>query len=164
MQVDIKEPQNRISRKAINVWIMSEIIQNFIGFAVLGILFYLDARFLWKEWIGWILIFILVFSIPAAIWAFISPYIQYKNWRYEVDEEFVQLKSGVLEEKHLLVPMTKIQSVETVQGPLMRKYGLYSVSIGTMGSTHVIPALPKEEAVSLRNQIAKYAKVKDEDE
>ncbi|WNF23482.1 PH domain-containing protein [Mesobacillus jeotgali] len=164
MLVDIKEPQNSISRKAINVWIISEIIQNFIGFAVLGILFYLDDRFLWKEWIGWVLILLLAISIPAAIWAFISPYIQYKSWRYEVDEEFVQLKSGVLEEKHLLIPMTKIQSVETVQGPLMRKYGLYSVSIGTMGSTHVIPALPKEEAVSLRNQIAKYAKVKDEDE
>ncbi|MEH6989652.1 PH domain-containing protein [Cytobacillus firmus] len=164
MLVNIKEPQNRISSRAVRVWIISEVIQNIIGFAVLGVLFYLDDLFSWKEWIGWILIILLIVSIPAAIWSFISPFIKYKSWRYDVDEEYVQMKSGVWQEKHLLIPMTKVQSVETVQGPIMRKYGLYSVTMGTMGSSHTIPALPEGEAVSLRNQIAKYAKIKEEDE
>lgn len=52
MQVNIKEPQNMVSQNAIRVWIISEAIQNIIGFAVLGLLFYLDDRFSWKEWIG----------------------------------------------------------------------------------------------------------------
>ncbi|MGN7177104.1 hypothetical protein BK139_22030 [Paenibacillus sp. FSL R5-0490] len=164
MLVNIKEPQNRISPRAIRVWIISEVIQNIIGFAVLGVLFYLDDLFSWKEWIGWVLIILLIVSIPAAIWSFISPFIKYKSWRYDVDEEYVQMKSGVWQEKHLLIPMTKVQSVETVQGPIMRKYGLYSVTMGTMGSSHTIPALPEGEAASLRNQIAKYAKIKEEDE
>lgn len=164
MLVNIKEPQNRISSRAIRVWIISEVIQNIIGFAVLGVLFYLNDLFSWKEWIGWVLIILLFVSIPAAIWSFISPFIKYKSWRYDVDEEYVQMKSGVWQEKHLLIPMTKVQSVETVQGPIMRKYGLYSVTMGTMGSSHTIPALPEGEAVSLRNQIAKYAKIKEKDE
>jgi uncharacterized protein len=164
MVVNIKEPQNRISPRAIRVWIISEVIQNTIGFAVLGVLFYLDDLFSWKEWIGWVLNIFLAVSIPAAIWSFISPFIKYKSWRYDVDEEYVQIKSGVWQEKHLLIPMTKVQSVETVQGPIMRRYGLYSVTMGTMGSSHTIPALPEGEAVSLRNQIAKYAKIKEEDE
>jgi uncharacterized protein len=164
MAVNIKEPQNRISPRAIRVWIISEVIQNTIGFAVLGVLFYLDDLFSWKEWIGWVLNIFLAVSIPAAIWSFISPFIKYKSWRYDVDEEYVQIKSGVWQEKHLLIPMTKVQSVETVQGPIMRRYGLYSVTMGTMGSSHTIPALPEGEAVSLRNQIAKYAKIKEEDE
>ncbi|UYG97615.1 PH domain-containing protein [Cytobacillus firmus] len=164
MLVNIKGPQNRISSRAIRVWIISEVIQNIIGFAVLGVLFYLNNLFSWKEWIGWVLIILLFVSIPAAIWSFISPFIKYKSWRYDVDEEYVQMKSGVWQEKHLLIPMTKVQSVETVQGPIMRKYGLYSVNMGTMGSSHTIPALPEGEAVSLRNQIAKYAKIKEEDE
>lgn len=164
MLVNIKGPQNRISSRAIRVWIISEVIQNIIGFAVLGVLFYLNNLFSWKEWIGWVLIILLFVSIPAAIWSFISPFIKYKSWRYDVDEEYVKMKSGVWQEKHLLIPMTKVQSVETVQGPIMRKYGLYSVTMGTMGSSHTIPALPEGEAVSLRNQIAKYAKIKEEDE
>jgi len=99
--------------------------------------------------------------VLGAVWSFINPFLLYKNWRYDVDEEFLQLKSGVLYEEHQLVPMTKIQSVATKQGPLLRKYGLCSISIETMGSSHTIPALPKDVAIKLRNQIAHYAKIKE---
>ncbi|WP_375166279.1 PH domain-containing protein [Peribacillus simplex] len=140
---------------------LSETIANLITFIILGVLLYLDYRFSWKEWIGWILIGITAISVLGAVWSLISPFLLYKNWRFDVDEEFLQLKSGVLNEVHELVPMTKIQSVATKQGPLLRKYGLCSVSIETLGSSHSIPALPKEVAVRLRNQIAQYAKIKE---
>lgn len=154
-------PQKRLSKDAIKVWMLSETITNLIAFIILGVLLYLDYRFSWKEWIGWILIGITVISVLGAAWSLISPFLLYKNWRFDVDEEFLQLKSGVLNEVHELVPMTKIQSVATKQGPLLRKYGLCSVSIETMGSSHSIPALPKEVAIKLRNQIAQYAKIKE---
>lgn len=143
------------------MWMLSETITNLIAFIILGVLLYLDYRFFWKEWIGWILIGITIISVLGAAWSLISPFLLYKNWRFDVDEEFLQLKSGVLNEVHELVPMTKIQSVATKQGPLLRKYGLCSVSIETMGSSHSIPALPKEVAIKLRNQIAQYAKIKE---
>lgn len=157
----IDEPQRRLSKDAVKVWLLSETIGNVIGFAILGGLFYLDFLFSWKVWIGWILLGITVISLVGAIWSWISPFLLYKNWRYDVDEEFLQLKSGALIEVHQLVPMTKIQSVTTKQGPLLRKYGLCSVSIETIGSSHTIPALSKDVAVTLRNQIAYYAKIKE---
>lgn len=143
------------------MWMLSETITNLIAFIILGVLLYLDYRFFWKEWVGWILIGITIISVLGAACSLISPFLLYKNWRFDVDEEFLQLKSGVLNEVHELVPMTKIQSVATKQGPLLRKYGLCSVSIETMGSSHSIPALPKEVAIKLRNQIAQYAKIKE---
>lgn len=164
MSLYINEPQNRISRNAIRVWLISETIQNLIGLVIIGGLFYLDYRFSWQEWIGWLLIILFILSILGTVWSFISPFIKYKSWRYEVDEDYVQIQQGVWKKRHLLIPMTKIQSVETVQGPLMKKYELYSVSMETMGSSHMIPVLPKEVALSLREQIAKFAKVKEEDE
>ncbi|MDP1418210.1 PH domain-containing protein [Peribacillus simplex] len=154
-------PQKRLSKDAIKVWMLSEMVTNLIAFIILGVLLYLDYRFSWKEWIGWILIWITAISVLGAVWSLISPFLLYKNWRFDADEEFLQLKSGVLNEVHELVPMTKIQSVATKQGPLLRKYGLCSVSIETMGSSHSIPALPKEVAIKLRNQIAQYAKIKE---
>ncbi|RRN73849.1 hypothetical protein EI200_03950 [Peribacillus simplex] len=154
-------PQKRLSKDAIKVWMLSETIANLIAFIILGVLLYLDYRFSWKVWIGWILIGITAISVLGAVWSLISPFLLYKNWRFDVDEEFLQLKSGVLNEVHELVPMTKIQSVATKQGPLLRKYGLCSVSIETLGSSHSIPALPKEVAIRLRNQIAQYAKIKE---
>lgn len=161
MQSPLNLPQRRLSRDAVKVWIISDLITNIIGFMILAILFYLDHRYSWKEWIGWILIMITIFSVLSTIWSLINPFFLYKNWRYDVSEEFLQMKSGVLVEKHQLVPMTKIQSVATKQGPLLRKYGLCSLSIETMGSSHAIPALPKKIAVELRNQIAHYAKNKE---
>ncbi|MBS4192787.1 PH domain-containing protein [Bacillus sp. FJAT-49705] len=161
MYSQMNAPRQRLSRDAVKVWIISELVTNLIGFIILGALFYLDYRFSWKEWIGWILIAITAISLIGAVWSFINPFLLYKNWRFDVDEEFLQLKSGVLKEVHQLVPMTKIQSVATTQGPLLRKYSLCSVSIETMGSSHTIPALPKDAAIELRNQIAQYAKIKE---
>lgn len=157
----INGPQKRLSKDAIKVWIISEAIMNLIGFFLLGVLLYLDHLFSWQEWIGWIFIVITIISVLGAVWSIINPFLQYKNWRYDVDEEFLQLQSGVLNEIHQLVPMTKIQSVLTEQGPLLRKYGLCSVSIKTMGSSHTIPALTRDVAVELRNQIAHFAKIKE---
>lgn len=78
-----------------------------------------------------------------------------------MNEEFLQLKSGAINETHELVPMTKIQSVATEQGPILKRYELCSVTVETMGSSHTIPALPKELAIELRNQMAQYAKMKE---
>ncbi|WP_312472187.1 PH domain-containing protein [Neobacillus sp.] len=161
MYHQMKGPQKRLSKDAVKVWIISETIMNVIGFLILGILLYLDFRFSWKEWIGWIIKGLLLITVLGAVWSWINPFLLYKNWRYDVDEEFLQLKAGVINERHQLVPMTKIQSVATKQGPLLRKYGLCSVSVETMGSSHTIPALPKEIAIELRNQIAHYAKIKE---
>lgn len=67
-------PKKRLSKDAIKVWIITEAIGNIIAFTILGILFYLDDRFSWKEWIGWILIGITVLLIIAFIWSLIEPF------------------------------------------------------------------------------------------
>lgn len=161
MDIQMNGPQKRLSKDAVKVWLISDTISNIIGFIILVILLYLDYRFAWKEWIGWILKGLIPIFILGAVWSWFRPFLQYRSWRYHVDEEFLQLKSGVINETHQLVPMAKIQSVATNQGPILRRYGLCSVSIQTMGSSHTIPALPKEDAVALRNQIAQYAKIKE---
>lgn len=161
MYSEVNEPQLRLSKDAVKVWVITETIYNVVGFTILGILLYLDHWFSWKEWIGLILWGLVGLSVLGIVWSWISPLFLYKSWRYDINEEFLQMKSGVLNEKHQLVPMTKIQSVATNQGPILRKYGLCSVSVETMGSSHSIPALPKEQAEKLRNQIAHFAKIKE---
>ena len=157
----LETPEKRLSKDAIKVWLIGEVIGNVIGLIVLGVLFYLDYYFAWKEWIGWILIVITILAFLGAIWGLIRPFLLYKNWRYDADEEFLHLKSGAIYETHQLVPMSKIQAVKTEEGPIFRKYGLCSVSVETMGSSHAIPALRKSVAIELRNRIAQYAKVKE---
>ncbi|WP_172370928.1 PH domain-containing protein [Sporosarcina jiandibaonis] len=165
MYSQIHAPEGRLSKDSVKVWIISKAISYAIWIAIFSVLLYLDYRFFWYEWIGWVLIGITSLIALSGIWSIlIEPFLLYKNWRYDATEEFLQLKSGAFNEEHQLVPMTKIQSVATNQGPILRKYGLYSLTIETMGSTHRIPSLPKEVAIELRNLIAHYAKIKEVDE
>ncbi|WP_042221094.1 PH domain-containing protein [Oceanobacillus manasiensis] len=161
MSENLLSPNQKLSKKAVKVWRLSETISNIISLIVLAILFYLDYYFSWVSWIGWILIGLVVITIVGAIWGYTRPALLYKHWRFGISEEFLQLKSGAIKEEHQLVPMTKIQSVSTKQGPLLRKFELYSVTVQTMGSSHTIPALEKEVATELRNTIAHYAKVEE---
>lgn len=162
MYSQITAPERQLSKDAVKVWITRDAIGNVIGFLILAVLFILDYKFSWPGWIGWILLAVTIISVVGTIWSFfIEPYLLYKSWRYDVNADFLQLKSGIWNEKHELVPMTKIQAVATHQGPILRKFGLYTISIQTMASSHNIPALSQEIAMELREQIAYFAKIKE---
>lgn len=158
----IEMPTQRLSKDAVKVWRIRETLSHALTLLLLVALLIIDEYFHWVAWIEMILWGIVALTVISAIWSIgIKPYLIYKNYRYDVSESFLQLKSGAIHEVHELIPMTKIQSVATNQGPIMRRYDLYSVEIRTMGSGHQIPALPKKVALQLREQIAQYAKLKE---
>lgn len=164
MFLQIPEPTQRISTKSVQVWRIGEIIENGIALLILGILLYLHFTFDWKVWIGYILYGLIALTFVTGLYSIIlKPYLMQKYWRYEISEEFIQLKYGHFKTTHKLIPMTKVEFVSIDQGPIMRKYDLYDVNIGSTTSSHTIPAIPKDKAVTLSNQIAVYAKVKDLD-
>lgn len=88
---------------------------------------------------------------------------KWKRWRYEVREKEIEIQSGLFIIKRTLVPMIRVQHVETNQGPLLRKYQLASVEISTAATTHEIPALELPEADELRFYISKMASVEEDD-
>lgn len=82
-----------------------------------------------------------------------------RTWRYEIDEDFIQLKHGFLNRHHTIVPMSRVEYVNTEQGPLLRRFELSVLTIGTLASTHEIPALTLTEATIVRNKIARLAQI-----
>ena len=154
-------PRHSLSPHAVNYWRMEELLSNVVAFIVLALLFYLDWYFDWYNWIVWVLLGLTIFFLIGLVWSVLGPPLTYKSWRYDLDEEFLHLQFGIWSRTEQLVPMTKIQAVSLTQGPLMRKYKLASLSVETMGSSHTIPALPKETAVQLRECIAQFAKIKE---
>lgn len=165
MYTEIQEPANRLVKEIIPALRWSSVISHLTGFIVLAVLYAVSIYFSLGSWSRWILLAFAVCGVISAVWSIgLRPLYTYKNTRYGVDEEFLQLKTGAFVEQHELVPMTKIQAVSTHQGPILRKYNLYTVAVETMGSTHGISGLPKQIAIDLRNQIAHFAKIKEADE
>ncbi|MEK4504338.1 PH domain-containing protein [Bacillus sp. FSL R12-0069] len=152
----LKEPTQKISPKAIKLWRLTDILTLFIILFSLFILLYLRNYYLWEPWID-TMIYIasgltLITSIVEII---ILPVYKQKNWRYEIDSSCIQLKyGGVINKKHLIIPINKIYFVNTSQGPFARRYELATIKIGTVAYVHEIPGLPEEQAYQIRNYIA----------
>ncbi|HLR54041.1 MAG TPA: PH domain-containing protein [Pseudogracilibacillus sp.] len=159
---DFPELKQKMNKKFIKATILSEVLEDIIIVGVLALLYGLNLQFNWPTWLGWIWITLAVLLVIIDIWSIgLRPYLLYKNTRYEINEDYLQVKSGAMFEKFEMIPMTKIQSVETNQGPIMRKFDLCTVSVETMGSTHAILGIEKKKAIQARNDIAQFAKIKE---
>lgn len=55
MSIQWNTPEQRLSPNAVNLWRISAIIWNVIGFLILAVLLILDSIYGWKTWISWIL-------------------------------------------------------------------------------------------------------------
>ncbi|WP_078553341.1 PH domain-containing protein [Bacillus alkalicellulosilyticus] len=155
-------PSEQISKKALPVWRIKASIDALffalfpIGYGVVLYFFSLPV------WILWVLI--IGFIIQSIINIVVIPQVRWKRWRYNVHEHEIDLQRGVFVIRRTLVPMIRVQHVDTEHGPILRKYGLATVTISTAATVHRIPALTFEKADELRDIISSLAMVANEDE
>ncbi len=93
---------------------------------------------------------------------FVTPEVRYRRWRWEVREEEIRLREGLIVVSQTVIPMVRVQHVDTSQGPIMRALGLSDVHVWTAAGKHTIPALSDEHAADLRDRIATLARVTDD--
>ncbi|MBD7946149.1 PH domain-containing protein [Psychrobacillus sp. Sa2BUA9] len=156
-----REPINRISVKGLRVWRIYGIIQTLIVLLLgigTGVINYFTGNYIWLYIVagaGVLLVgYLLIYLFPKVRWS---------RWRYEVRDQEIELQHGLFVVKRTLVPMVRVQHVDTEQGPILRKYDLASITISTAATSHTIPALITEEADELRGRISVLARVAEED-
>ena len=156
-----QQPKNQISRKGLTVWRLYGIIETIVIALIAigaGVMTYF---FEWPEWLYAIYAGVIILSGILLIYLF--PKIRWQRWRYEVREQEIELQHGIFIVKRTLVPMVRVQHVDTEQGPILRKYDLAEISISTAATTHTIPALVTAEADELRGRISVLARVAEDD-
>ena len=92
----------------------------------------------------------------------VVPELRWARWRYEVRDEEIDLRHGTVRITRTLVPMLRVQHVDTTQGPLDQALGLATVVVHTAAGTTTIPALTEGDAGRLRDRIAALARTADE--
>jgi len=157
----ISEPQKRISERALTVWKISACLHSLVVWLIAGGLITLTVLLDWPYWI--IGAALMVAALYSYLFIFLLPTLRWKRWRYEVREQEIELLYGVFIIKKTLIPMIRVQHVDTQQGPLLRKYRLSTVTVSTAATVHEIPALDMGEAENLRTSISRLARVADED-
>lgn len=155
------QPKYQLPKKSQTVWRLYGIIQTIILAFITAIIVFFTVKYEWPQWIMWVAVSIVVLSIVLSIILF--PNIRWKIWRYEVREQEIEIQSGLFVVKRTLIPMVRVQHVDTEQGPILKKYNLANISISSAATVHTIPMLLTEDADMLRTKISELARVAEED-
>jgi hypothetical protein len=111
---------------------------------------------------GWAWVATAVAVLAGAMLAGVIPALRWRRWRYAVREEEIDLVHGAFVVKRTLIPIRRVQHVDTESGPLQDSFGLASVTFHTAAGGVGIPALTKGEAESVRLRVADLARTRDD--
>ncbi len=92
----------------------------------------------------------------------VVPGLRWRRWRYEIREDEVDLQRGIVWISRTLVPLARIQHVDTQSGPLQRRFGLATVVFYTAAGANQIPELSAPVAAEVRDRIAELTREQDE--
>jgi uncharacterized protein len=97
-----------------------------------------------------------------VVLAGVVPDLRWRRWRYEIRDEEVDLQRGIVWVSRTLVPLARIQHVDTQSGPLQRRFGLATVIFYTAAGANQIPELSASVAAGVRDRIAELTREQDE--
>ncbi len=143
--------EHKISKDAVKVFRTKE----FIGVIVIILVFLaflkFSPHFKFKNIVTGIFIIAIGLNFISAL---VFPKIEYKNWSYYMEEDKVILKYGVFVRETVVIPIKRIQYVDTSTGPILSHFKLTNLSIYTAGGKYEIPSLVSNIAKELQDSIA----------
>lgn len=154
-------PRLRIATSAIKVWKIHALLTTLIPLVISIALLVLGYIFSFSYLFAIILLILTIVEFIVSL--YLVPSIRWRRWRYEIFDQEIYIQHGILIVKRTLVPMTRVQHVDTKQGPILKRFNLATLTISTAATNHEIPALLEDEAERLRDQIAVLARVEQDD-
>ncbi|MGH3147373.1 MAG: PH domain-containing protein [Rubrobacter sp.] len=155
------EPAERLDPRAKTLWRITGVLNTLpllVGAAFGGwaLLRFADAPFI----LG-VLPAVVVLAL-GVLAVGVTPGLRWRRWRYEIRPDEVDLQRGIFWVARTLVPLARIQHVDTRQGPLERRFGLATVVFYTAAGPNQIPELSTPVAADVRDRIAELTREQDE--
>lgn len=97
-----------------------------------------------------------IVAVIAAIHIILNAEIFYRRYKYILTSEKVDVRRGVIIQRHITVPIERIHQVEVVRGPINNMLGLGDVIITTAGGSARIEYLEISEADRISEELNQY--------
>lgn len=158
-------PSNQLDPRIKAVWRISDATWIVVCFLICFVPFAIVAANLPDAaWPRIVLIVVAVFyAVLLILFVAVLPPIRYVRWRYELTPDYLDIARGIVWRKRFIIPFIRVQNTDTRQGPILRAFGLSSVTVSTAAGEHEIPGLGNEEAELLRDRAAELARLARED-
>ncbi len=112
----------------------------------------MDSRTLWRA---------LAFAAVASLLAVLVGFVAWRTASYSVTGTAITARRGLLSVKETVVPLERVQAVDTVQGPLQRLFGVTAVHVQAAGGARegeiVLEALSAQAVAELREAVGSRA-------
>ncbi len=144
-----------VDRRIVTLWRVQGLLRVVLFWGPVGTAAALALSARWG-WLGASVALLLVALqlVLALVW----PGLAYAALRYAVREHDLIVERGVLFRQVVCVPLSRIQHVDTRQGPVERLFGLSQLLVYTaagMAADAAIPGLDESAAAALRDSLAR---------
>lgn len=158
-------PSNQLDPRIRTVWRVSDAINLTVAYLVCASGFFIVALAVPRSMWAWGVVAALsaLWIVGLVVQLVVLPPIRYARWRYELSENYLDIAKGIVWRKRYIIPFIRVQNTDTRQGPLLRAFGLASVTVATAAGEHEIPGLSVEVADALRERAAELARIAQED-
>ena len=157
-------PENKLDPRIKMVWRLSDAVWIVFSFLCAFIPFLVIDLVEPDPWIDLVIfIEVIVFIGLLVLFLVVLPPIRYIRWRYQVSDEFLDIAKGIIWRQRYIIPFIRVQNTDTRQGPILRAFGLSSVTVSTAAGEHEIPGLANDQAELLRDRAAELARLARED-
>ena len=100
--------------------------------------------------------------VGLLVCVLLVPSLRWRHWRWEVRPEAIDIRRGTFTIRRTLVPMLRVQHVDTTRGIVDQSLDLATVVVHTAAGSHSIPYLRVADAAEVRDRIADLARTADE--
>ena len=157
MSEALPEPQQRLPEAAVGLWRLV------LGLWCAGLLVAAIALAPGADQLGlplWLAPVLVVVVGAAAV--VVVPRLRWRRWRYDIRDDEIDLRAGLWTIRRTLVPIRRVQHVDTETSLLQNFFDLATVTFHTAAGATEIPALERAEAERVRSRVAELARTRDD--
>lgn len=131
--VALREPAHQVSPRAVTYWRVSALIGAAVGWvvAIAVYAFALPAFFEEPQRPWWTTVVLVISLVAPLAHLLVMPRLRFRIHRWEVTSTAIHTRSGWLTVESRVAPLSRVQTVDSTQGALMRLFRLASLTVTT---------------------------------
>lgn len=151
-ETTLRPPRHRIEKRAIWWWVLRAV--SIYGVLLAGVVV---TAVLWSAARPWLLPVIVVLALLLLVNAAVAPAWRYAVHRWETTDDAVYALTGWYVREWRVAPLSRVQTVDAVRGPLEQLMGLATLKVTTASSSGAVSVvgLDHELAAELADRLGK---------
>ncbi|WP_120002833.1 PH domain-containing protein [Nesterenkonia muleiensis] len=127
--LSLRPPAHRVERRAVGWWMLQSVVLS-VPILAAAIVAYV----LWEAARPWLVLAIVAASLLLIVGVAVEPLMRYRVHRWETTPEAVYARSGWLVREWRAAPLSRVQTVDALRGPLEQLLGLSTLRVTTASS------------------------------